>query len=177
MHREVMLIAPRFGNLTERLVDSFCTIYPEDQVGSYLYEESAYERRLGVALSRFLRVVVQILPCSTKLRRAVESFIGRKDVDASGGDAINGTLDRAVLQQRGHGSDQCVAHKTHHDGPKQQANQRDAALGTAYASVLLHGANLSMSNYWKEPIRFRLLKFIHTKKARPTMFWSGTKPQ
>ena len=77
MHREVMLIAPRFGNLTGRLVDSFCTIYPEDQVGSYLYEESAYERRLGVAISRLLRVVVQILPCSTKLRRAVESFIGR----------------------------------------------------------------------------------------------------
>lgn len=77
MHREVMLIGPRFGKLTGRLVDSFCTIYPADQVGSYLYEESAYERRIGVALSRFLRVVVQVLPCSTKIRRVVESFIGR----------------------------------------------------------------------------------------------------
>ena len=37
-----------------------------------------------------------------------------------------------------------------------------------------NGAAMGHSN---EPMRFRLLKFIQMKNARPTMLLSGTKPQ
>lgn len=41
----------------------------------------------------------------------------------------------------------------------------------------LIGTSRRCAYHWKEPMRFRLLKFIQMKNARPTIFLSGTKPQ
>lgn len=44
--------------------------------------------------------------------------------------------------------------------------------GVVVNQLLAHGVL-----QWNEPMRFKLLKFIQIKNARPTIFASGTKPQ
>jgi len=78
-------------------------------------------------------------------------------------------------------------------GADDSAGRRRKTRGETVLAALLHAVSklvLIVTNagrlmetnrryllHWNEPMRFRLLKFIQMKNARPTMLLSGTNPQ
>jgi hypothetical protein len=67
-------------------------------------------------------------------------------------------------------------------GSKVTCNNNYAAMKrrscrTKLLLVILIKPALKTALQWNTPMRFKLLKFIQIKNARPTIFASGTKPQ
>jgi hypothetical protein len=63
-------------------------------------------------------------------------------------------------------------------GSKGTCNNNYAAMTRRSGRTkLLLGVTNKTALQWNTPMRFKLLKFIQIKNARPTIFASGTKPQ
>jgi hypothetical protein len=73
----VLVIAPTFGSLTDRIILALTDVLGPENVRSIVYRESDFERRSGVFVSRILRMFVQSARVSQHRRAKLEMVISR----------------------------------------------------------------------------------------------------
>jgi hypothetical protein len=72
----VVVIGPKFGTASQAIDEAIRNQVGDENVQSFWYEESAFERPVGRFLSRLVRVMTQVLPLPEPVRSATERFIG-----------------------------------------------------------------------------------------------------
>jgi hypothetical protein len=74
--KKVAIIGPKFGIASQAIDEAVRSFVGQENVESFWYEESRFERKIGRTLGRLVRVFFQAAPLSHKSRAAVERFVG-----------------------------------------------------------------------------------------------------